>query len=88
MQQLGFCYKAQEKGYYVDGHEKPATIEYCWAFIKWYLEYEQHMFCWIQIPLAEALKLEDEGKIPKSSVYRYADENMGKEMVEYHVDAC
>jgi len=38
--------------------------------------------------LLQTLKLENEGKIPKSSVYRYADENMGKEMVEYHVDAC
>ena len=27
MQQLGFCYKGQEKGYYMDGHKKPTTIK-------------------------------------------------------------
>jgi hypothetical protein len=25
---LGFKYEIRRKGYYVDGHEKPATIEY------------------------------------------------------------
>ena len=36
----------------------------------------------------EALKLEYEGKIPKSSGYRCAHYNMGDEMVEYHINAC
>jgi hypothetical protein len=28
LQRLGFRYEPRRKGYYVDGHEKPATIEY------------------------------------------------------------
>ena len=29
---LGFKYEPRKKGYYVDSHEKPATIAYRWAF--------------------------------------------------------
>ena len=54
MHQLGFHYETQKKGYYVDGHEKPATVAYQWEFTKRYLEYERRMFCWIQIALEEA----------------------------------
>jgi hypothetical protein len=32
MNLLGFKYELQRKGYYMDGHEKPATIEYWKAF--------------------------------------------------------
>jgi hypothetical protein len=28
MLQLGFCYETRRKGYYVDGHEKKATVQY------------------------------------------------------------
>jgi hypothetical protein len=39
------------KGYYIDGHEKPATIQYRWDFCKLYLGYyEQRMHRWMQIP--------------------------------------
>jgi len=69
MKHLGFKYKARKKGYYVDGHEKPATVEYQWSFVQHYLNYEQRMFCWIQIPLLEALKLEENGKVPKHTGY-------------------
>ncbi len=31
---LGFRYKLRQKGYYVDGHENPATVEYRKAFCK------------------------------------------------------
>ena len=34
---LGFTYEVQRKGYYVDGHEKPATITYRKDFVKKYL---------------------------------------------------
>jgi hypothetical protein len=33
MKKLGFNYKPQEKGYYVDGHEKEETASYCWHYI-------------------------------------------------------
>jgi len=45
-------------GYYVDGHEKPATVEYRKAFITQYLTYESHMFHRIQIKLQEQHSLE------------------------------
>jgi hypothetical protein len=32
MLQLGFQYETRRKGYYVDGHEKKATVEYRWDF--------------------------------------------------------
>jgi hypothetical protein len=32
MKCLGFKYEVQKKGYYVDGHRKPSTIEYCKHF--------------------------------------------------------
>ena len=31
---LGFPYAPRKKGYYVDGHEKPATNQYRWDFCK------------------------------------------------------
>ena len=40
---LGFKYELRKKSYYVDGHEKPATIQYRHDFCKRYLGYEQRM---------------------------------------------
>jgi hypothetical protein len=83
---LGFKYQVRKKGYYVDGHEKPATIEYRNQFCKRYLTYERRAHRWIQIPLEESKNLEDNGLIPPNSGYRYTDES-GAHMVEYHVDS-
>jgi hypothetical protein len=46
------------------------------------------MFRWIQIPLEEAERLQELGKVAKGSGFNYTDERTGKEMVEYHVDTC
>jgi hypothetical protein len=35
---LGFKYETRRKGYYVDGHEKPSTVEYRSKFVKRYLQ--------------------------------------------------
>jgi hypothetical protein len=43
LQKLGFRYEPRRKGYYVDGHEKPATIEYQKQFTTRYLSYEQRV---------------------------------------------
>ena len=59
LQKLGFRYEPRRKGYYVDGHEKPATIEYRKQFITRYLSYEQRAHRWIQISLSEAVQLEE-----------------------------
>ena len=40
MKHLGFKYEIWRKGYYVDDHEKPATLEYQWSFVQCYLNYE------------------------------------------------
>jgi hypothetical protein len=37
MLQLGFRYKTWRKGYYVDGHERKATVQYWWDFCEHYL---------------------------------------------------
>jgi predicted HTH domain antitoxin len=84
---LGFKYCQRKKGYYVDGHEKPATVEYRRKFVQRYLKYERRAHRWIQITLEESKKLEREEIIPVSSGYYYTDE-LQNEMVEYHVDIC
>ena len=52
---LGFRYAPRnKKGYYVDGYEKPATIQNRWDFCKWsYLGYEERMHRWTQQRAAE-----------------------------------
>ena len=82
---LGFKYQTRRKGYYVDGHERPRTVSYRNAFVLRYLNYEQRMHRWIQVPLDESRQMEDDGKVVKNSGYRYVDA-AGGEMVEYHVD--
>jgi hypothetical protein len=59
LQKLGFRYEPRQKGYYVDGHEKPAIIEYRKQFITIYLSYEQRAHRWIQISSSEAVQLEE-----------------------------
>jgi hypothetical protein len=63
MKLLGFKYEPQRKGYYVDGHEKPATVAYRKDFVSRYLTEEVQMFRWIQITKEESEKLEDSQKI-------------------------
>jgi len=46
---LGFKYEVRKKGYYVNGHEKEGTVEYCWKYVDGYLKRESQMYCWIQI---------------------------------------
>jgi len=65
LQKLGFRYEPRRKGYYVDGHEKPATIEYRKQFITRYLSYEQRAHRWIQISLSEAVQLEEKNDSKK-----------------------
>jgi hypothetical protein len=49
LEKLGFKYQQRKKGYYVAGHEKPATIEHRKAFVQQYLTYERRAHRWIQI---------------------------------------
>ena len=44
MNLLGFKYEQRKKDYYIDWHKKPATVEYCNAFLEHYLTYEHQMF--------------------------------------------
>ena len=82
---LGFKYQTRRKGYYVDGHERPATVTYRKIFVTRYLNYEMRMHRWIQIPLSESTEMVESGKLIKDSGYKYVD-GTGIEMVEYHVD--
>jgi hypothetical protein len=76
------------KGYCVDGHERKATVQYRWDFCERYLLRKYQVFCWIQIPLEEAERLQELGKVVKGSGFKNTDERTGKEMAEYHVDTC
>jgi hypothetical protein len=94
MKCLGFKYGVRKKGYYVDGHEKPGTIEYPKHFVSRYLTYERRAHRWIQIDASwiqidakESTAIENKSLVPRDSGYRYMTEN-GEEMVEYHVDSC
>jgi hypothetical protein len=82
---LGFTYCAQKKGYFVDGHEKPATVSYWKESIPCYLTNERRTYRWVQLPKMEAFDLQENGKILKETGFSYTD-SAGKEMVEYHVD--
>ena len=85
MLSLGFRYEPRRKGYYVDGHERPATVQYRWKFCQRYLAYEQRMHQWIQVPATEANELEKRGEVAEGSGYKYTTDN-GLAMVEYHCD--
>ena len=88
IKKLGYTYEPRKKCYYVDGHEKEATVNYRWRFIERYLGYEKRMFRWIQITKQEASDLKDEGIIAKKGGYHYNHPETGVDMVEYHVDTC
>ena len=88
MLHLGFCYETRRRGYYVDGHEKKATVEYWWDFCQRYLLLERQMFRRIQVSLDEAETLQAFGKVTSGSGFTYTDELTGNAMVEYHVDTC
>ena len=85
MKCLGFKYETRRKGYYVDGHEKPSTVEYRSKFVKRYLQNEPRMHRWIQVPREEATRLEEDGKVAKKSGYSYLNAD-NEPMVEYHID--
>ena len=85
MVRLGFRYEPTRKGYYVDGHERPATIQYRWDFCQRYLSYERRMHRWVQLTEPVAAQLETEKMLAKGSGYSYLNHN-GDPMREYHVD--
>ncbi len=87
LEKPGFKYQKRKKGYYVDGHKKPATIEYQKAFVQRYLTYERRAHHWIQITREESKEFKNKKIIPKDCGYKYTNEN-GINMVEYHVDCC
>ena len=85
MIRLGFRYQPTRKGYYVDGHERPATIQYRWDFCQRYLSYERRMHRWVQVTETVAKQLEKEDMIAKGSGYTYLNDSTP--MREYHVDS-
>ncbi len=86
LKKLGFSYEPWHKGYFVDGHEKEATVAYRYKFIHTYFQYELRTPRWIQIPEEEAKKMEENEEIPVGVGYCYNHPVIGVPMVEYHVD--
>jgi hypothetical protein len=85
LRQLGFTYCTQKKGYFVDGHEKPATVAYRANFISRYFECERRTHRWIQLSHSQALDLQENEKILKNTGFSYKDSS-DNQMVEFHVD--
>jgi hypothetical protein len=70
----------------VDGHEKPGTVAYWWAFCERCLAYEMQMFRWVQIKEEQATELEKQGEIVRGSRYLYTEPLTNEKIVEFHVD--
>jgi hypothetical protein len=75
MLQLGFRYETRRKGYYVDGHERKATVQYRWDFCERYLVRERQQFRYIQVPVEESERLQASEKVTKGSGYTYVQHN-------------
>ncbi len=65
MKSLGFSYKPRKKCYYVDGHEKPSTVEHQGKFVEKYLQNEMKMQRWIQVIEVEAKELKKMEKLQR-----------------------
>ena len=75
----------KEKKYYVDGHKKPATVEYRHKFCERYLQNEVRAHRWIQIKQEEAKYLQENDLVAKDAgYYYYSGDNTP--MAEFHVD--
>jgi hypothetical protein len=61
MKCLSFKFQVRKKCYYIDGHKKPATIEYLKQFIHHYLTYEWLVHHWIQVTKEESIEYEKKG---------------------------
>jgi hypothetical protein len=85
MKFLGFMYSTRKYFYYVDGHEKPATVEYRHNFCERYLQNELRTHRWIQVEKKKAEYLLENGLVAKDSGYYYLYDN-NQAMVEFHVD--
>jgi hypothetical protein len=86
VKKLCFSYEPRQKGYYVHGHEKGATVAYRYKFIHTYFQYELQIPRWIQISEEMARIIEEQQQIPTGAGYRYNDQLTGAMMVEYHID--
>ncbi len=73
MKVLGFKYEVRKKGFFVDGHEKAATLEYRKKNISRYMCCERRAHRWIQLTLNESKELEEKKLIPQKSGYRYTN---------------
>jgi hypothetical protein len=59
LQQLGFQYCTQKKGYFVEGHKKPAIVVYRYTFISHCFEYERRTHRWVQLSASQANDLQE-----------------------------
>jgi hypothetical protein len=79
MRRLGFKCELRQKCCYVDGQEKPETKAHRKKFVRRHFADEMLMHHWMQIQLAEKLRLEEHG-------CHCVDAETEVEMVEFHVD--
>jgi hypothetical protein len=84
---LGFTYCAQKKGYFMDGHEKPATVAYPKEIISHYLTYKRKTYSWVRLPKTEALDLQENGGILKDTGFSYTD-SVDKKMLSIMLMIC
>ena len=87
MRALNFKYEVRKKTYYVDGHERPETVEYRKVHNRKYIKDEFRCFRWIQIQEEEVNELISDGiELKKEHAHKF--EKHGLTFFEFHVDDC
>ena len=85
MNKFGFKYQPRRKTFYVDGHERPETVEYRKGYITRYLKNEIRCHRWIQIPLQRVENLEKKYiDFNRIDGFEYKQDNLT--FFEFHID--
>ena len=90
----GLKFSDTKKSYYTDRHEDPDNVAHRKQFIEDYFKIEKLAHRWIQIPIEEAVKLENGDGCDSSSeklmknvwAFEFVDPVTNKPMREYHID--
>ena len=79
----GLVFKEHTKTYFTDRHESAENVAHRADFVKRYFKWEELSYRWVQLPVEEAIKLENEGDagneklLPDSFVFEYTDATTG-----------
>ena len=81
MSSFGFKYNTIKKAYFVDGHEKPETVQYRKGYCQDYLHNKICWHCWAQFSLSEIKEIEKNDKaFARECAYTYIAKDTGVTM--------